>query len=184
MSSFSGNLPKATSTSPLLSRSLNSYSTIAALGATETSESENNDHFYASTEEAGTDNMSIQAIYSNIRQAVSGTTGQQEYSALPQNPLPHKRDDSSRPGSISSDDTEKSPEDGAVFCSPRRWISPRVISDATIGLSDGLTVPFALTAGLSALGDTQVVIYGGMAELFAGAISMGLGGYLGARSEW
>jgi vacuolar iron transporter family protein len=59
----------------------------------------------------------------------------------------------------------------------------RVVSDAIIGLSDGLTVPFALTAGLSALGNTQVVIYGGMAELIAGAISMGLGGYLGAKSE-
>ncbi|GKT65906.1 vacuolar iron transporter [Colletotrichum tofieldiae] len=59
----------------------------------------------------------------------------------------------------------------------------RVISDATIGLSDGLTVPFALTAGLSALGQTKVVIFGGMAELIAGAISMGLGGYLGAKSE-
>lgn len=47
-------------------------------------------------------------------------------------------------------------------------ISPRIISDATIGLSDGLTVPFALTAGLSALGDTKVVIYGGFAELIAG----------------
>lgn len=59
----------------------------------------------------------------------------------------------------------------------------RVVSDAIIGLSDGLTVPFALTAGLSALGDTKVVIYGGLAELIAGAISMGLGGYLGAKSE-
>jgi VIT1/CCC1 family predicted Fe2+/Mn2+ transporter len=62
-------------------------------------------------------------------------------------------------------------------------IDARVISDATIGLSDGLTVPFALTAGLSALGNTHVVIYGGLAELIAGAISMGLGGYLGAQSE-
>lgn len=62
-------------------------------------------------------------------------------------------------------------------------INPRIIADATIGLSDGLTVPFALTAGLSALGDTKVVIYGGFAELVAGAISMGLGGYLGAKSE-
>ena len=62
-------------------------------------------------------------------------------------------------------------------------INPRIISDATIGLSDGLTVPFALTAGLSALGDTNVVIYGGLAELIAGAISMGLGGYLGAKGE-
>lgn len=59
----------------------------------------------------------------------------------------------------------------------------RVVSNAIIGLSDGLTVPFALTAGLSALGDTKVVIYGGLAELIAGAISMGLGGYLGAKSE-
>ncbi|KAF2100556.1 vacuolar iron transporter Ccc1 [Rhizodiscina lignyota] len=59
----------------------------------------------------------------------------------------------------------------------------RFISDAIIGLSDGLTVPFALTAGLSALGNTNVVIYGGLAELTAGAISMGLGGYLGAKSE-
>ena len=62
-------------------------------------------------------------------------------------------------------------------------VSPRVISDATIGLSDGLTVPFALTAGLSALGDTKLVIYAGLAELIAGAISMGLGGYLGAVGE-
>lgn len=62
-------------------------------------------------------------------------------------------------------------------------VDARIISDATIGLSDGLTVPFALTAGLSALGNTRVVIYGGLAELIAGAISMGLGGYLGAKSE-
>ncbi|KIX04864.1 uncharacterized protein Z518_05735 [Rhinocladiella mackenziei CBS 650.93] len=59
----------------------------------------------------------------------------------------------------------------------------RIVSDAIIGLSDGLTVPFALTAGLSALGNTKVVVFGGLAELIAGAISMGLGGYLGAKSE-
>ncbi|OXV06555.1 hypothetical protein Egran_05678 [Elaphomyces granulatus] len=62
-------------------------------------------------------------------------------------------------------------------------VDARVISDAIIGLSDGLTVPFALTAGLSALGETKVVIYGGLAELIAGAISMGLGGYLASKSE-
>ncbi|ROT34902.1 hypothetical protein SODALDRAFT_329103 [Sodiomyces alkalinus F11] len=62
-------------------------------------------------------------------------------------------------------------------------IDARIISDATIGLADGLTVPFALTAGLSALGETRIVVYGGLAELIAGAISMGLGGYLGAKSE-
>jgi hypothetical protein len=66
---------------------------------------------------------------------------------------------------------------------PSRWIDGRTVSDAIIGLSDGMTVPFALTAGLSALGDTKVVVFGGMAELIAGAISMGLGGYLGAKSE-
>lgn len=65
----------------------------------------------------------------------------------------------------------------------RSRINARIIADATIGLSDGLTVPFALTAGLSALGDAHVVIYGGLAELIAGGISMGLGGYLGAKSE-
>ena len=79
------------------------------------------------------------------------------------------------------------PSHSASVPSPRTHkrfrINARVISDATIGLSDGLTVPFALTAGLSALGDTKVVIFGGLAELIAGAISMGLGGYLGAKSE-
>lgn len=62
-------------------------------------------------------------------------------------------------------------------------VDARIVSDAIIGLSDGLTVPFALTAGLSTLGSTKVVIYAGLAELTAGAISMGLGGYLGAKSE-
>lgn len=61
--------------------------------------------------------------------------------------------------------------------------NPRVISDVIIGLSDGLTVPFALTAGLSSLGSTSLVITGGLAELVSGAISMGLGGFLAARSE-
>jgi hypothetical protein len=60
---------------------------------------------------------------------------------------------------------------------------PRIVSDATIGLSDGLTVPFALTAGLSALGSSRIVIFGGMAELISGAISMGLGGWLAASGE-
>lgn len=76
---------------------------------------------------------------------------------------------------------EKKPSASSTFKTAR--INPRVISDATIGLSDGLTVPFALTAGLSALGSTHIVVYGGLAELIAGGISMGLGGYLGAKSE-
>jgi hypothetical protein len=59
----------------------------------------------------------------------------------------------------------------------------RLMSGFTIGFSDGLTVPFALTAGLSALGTSRVVIYGGLSELIAGTISMGMGGYLGAKGE-
>lgn len=44
-------------------------------------------------------------------------------------------------------------------------------------MSDGLTVPFALTAGLAGLGDSRVVVLGGVAELVAGAISMGCGAF-------
>lgn len=58
-----------------------------------------------------------------------------------------------------------------------------IIRDVIIGFSDGLTVPFALTAGLSSLGNTRLVIMGGLAELFSGMISMGLGAYLAAASE-
>ncbi|KAG5926814.1 hypothetical protein E4U53_002988 [Claviceps sorghi] len=59
----------------------------------------------------------------------------------------------------------------------------RFLSDFTLGFSDGLTVPFALTAGLSSLGQTDTVVYAGLAELCAGSISMGIGGYLSARDE-
>ncbi|KAL8872119.1 MAG: hypothetical protein Q9174_002193 [Haloplaca sp. 1 TL-2023] len=61
--------------------------------------------------------------------------------------------------------------------------TPRMISDAIIGLADGMTVPFALTAGLSTLGDTHIVQLGGIAEVVAGMISMGVGGALGAKAE-
>lgn len=74
-------------------------------------------------------------------------------------------------------------ESNSSGTSTRSRIDPRLISDAILGLSDGLTVPFALSAGLSAIGDTKVVVIGGLAELTAGAISMGLGGYVGAKSE-
>ncbi|RDL31037.1 Vacuolar iron transporter Ccc1 [Venustampulla echinocandica] len=59
----------------------------------------------------------------------------------------------------------------------------RFLSDFTLGFSDGLTVPFALTAGLSSLGKADTVIYAGLAELCAGSISMGIGGYLSALDE-
>ncbi|KAM4058765.1 VIT family protein [Hirsutella rhossiliensis] len=57
------------------------------------------------------------------------------------------------------------------------------LRDVIIGFSDGLTVPFALTAGLSSLGNSRLVIMGGLAELFPGMISMGLGAYLAAVTE-
>ncbi|MEJ7708390.1 MAG: VIT1/CCC1 transporter family protein [Pyrinomonadaceae bacterium] len=56
--------------------------------------------------------------------------------------------------------------------------------DIVIGMSDGLTVPFALAAGLSgAISQTQIIITAGLAEIAAGSIAMGLGGYLAARSD-
>ena len=56
--------------------------------------------------------------------------------------------------------------------------------DIVIGMSDGLTVPFALAAGLSgALSQTHVIVTAGLAEVTAGAIAMGLGGYLAARGD-
>ncbi|CAK7266474.1 hypothetical protein SEPCBS119000_002042 [Sporothrix epigloea] len=57
----------------------------------------------------------------------------------------------------------------------------RFWADFTLGFADGLTVPFALTAGLSSLGRTDTVVYAGMAEVTAGCISMGISGYLSAR---
>jgi predicted membrane protein (TIGR00267 family) len=59
-----------------------------------------------------------------------------------------------------------------------------LIKDIIIGMSDGLTVPFALTAGLSGVLHTnQLIIVSGMAEIAAGCISMGLGGFLAGESE-
>jgi VIT1/CCC1 family predicted Fe2+/Mn2+ transporter len=58
------------------------------------------------------------------------------------------------------------------------------IRDIVIGMSDGLTVPFALAAGLSgAVASASIIVTAGLAEVAAGAIAMGLGGYLAARTE-
>jgi VIT1/CCC1 family predicted Fe2+/Mn2+ transporter len=65
----------------------------------------------------------------------------------------------------------------------RQLVDPDIVRDVVIGLSDGLTVPFALTAGLSSLGSSRVVVLGGLAELIAGAISMGIGGFLASQAE-
>jgi vacuolar iron transporter family protein len=57
--------------------------------------------------------------------------------------------------------------------------------DVVLGMSDGLTVPFALAAGISsALAASHIVVVAGLAELAAGGISMGLGGYLAARTHF
>ncbi len=58
------------------------------------------------------------------------------------------------------------------------------VRDVVIGMSDGLTVPFALAAGLTgAIASSHIVITAGLAEIAAGSIAMGLGGYLAARSD-
>jgi vacuolar iron transporter family protein len=62
--------------------------------------------------------------------------------------------------------------------------SSAFITDIVIGMSDGLTVPFALAAGLSgAVQSNAVVITAGIAEIVAGSIAMGLGGYLAGKTE-
>jgi VIT1/CCC1 family predicted Fe2+/Mn2+ transporter len=62
--------------------------------------------------------------------------------------------------------------------------SSEAVRDIVIGLSDGLTVPFALAAGLSgALSNPHLVVLAGLAEIAAGSIAMGLGGYLAARGD-
>lgn len=62
--------------------------------------------------------------------------------------------------------------------------SSEKVRDFVIGMSDGLTVPFALAAGLSgAVDSTSIVITAGLAEIAAGSIAMGLGGYLAGRTE-
>jgi VIT1/CCC1 family predicted Fe2+/Mn2+ transporter len=62
--------------------------------------------------------------------------------------------------------------------------SSDLIKDIVLGMSDGLTVPFALAAGLSgAVHDTGIIVIAGIAEIAAGSIAMGLGGYLAGKTE-
>ena len=66
----------------------------------------------------------------------------------------------------------------------RHFRSSEVVRDIVIGMSDGLTVPFALAAGLSGVTmSTGIIITAGLAEIAAGSIAMGLGGYLAAKSD-
>ncbi len=66
----------------------------------------------------------------------------------------------------------------------RHFTAGEVVRDVVIGMSDGLTVPFALAAGISgAVDNSRLVVIAGLAEIAAGSIAMGLGGYLAARSD-
>ena len=95
-------------------------------------------------------------------------------SRLPEHPFAKKQPqvkDVEKASTPSSGHTERHANNG-IF-----------VRDSIIGFADGLTVPFALTAGLSSLGSSKIVILGGLAELFAGSISMGLGAFLAARTD-
>ena len=66
----------------------------------------------------------------------------------------------------------------------RHFTGSATVRDIVIGMSDGLTVPFALAAGLSgAVDNTSIIVTAGLAEVAAGSIAMGLGGYLAGRSD-
>jgi VIT1/CCC1 family predicted Fe2+/Mn2+ transporter len=66
----------------------------------------------------------------------------------------------------------------------KHFAASDLIRDIVIGMSDGLTVPFALAAGLSgSVSATNIVVIAGIAEIAAGSIAMGLGGYLAARTD-
>ncbi|MDI3261227.1 MAG: VIT1/CCC1 transporter family protein [Fulvimonas sp.] len=66
----------------------------------------------------------------------------------------------------------------------RHFTASDTVRDLVLGMADGLTVPFALAAGLSgAAAGSRVVVIAGIAEIAAGAIAMGLGGYLAARGD-
>ncbi len=64
------------------------------------------------------------------------------------------------------------------------FTSGEIVRDVVIGMADGLTVPFALAAGLSgAVATTSIIVTAGFAEIVAGSIAMGLGGYLAGKSD-
>lgn len=66
----------------------------------------------------------------------------------------------------------------------KHFTATEVVRDVVIGMSDGLTVPFALAAGLTgAISASGLVVTAGLAEIAAGSIAMGLGGYLAAKSD-
>src|SRR5271154_166120 len=68
--------------------------------------------------------------------------------------------------------------------SEHHFESSEMVRDIVIGMADGLTVPFALAAGLTgAVAASRLIVIAGLAEIAAGSIAMGLGGYLAARGD-
>src|SRR5690348_18102863 len=66
----------------------------------------------------------------------------------------------------------------------KHFTAGETVRDVVVGMSDGLTVPFALAAGISgAIAQSHLVVTAGLAEIAAGSIAMGLGGYLAGRSD-
>src|SRR5439155_10548722 len=66
----------------------------------------------------------------------------------------------------------------------RHFEGSETVKDIVIGMADGLTVPFALAAGLSgAIETTRIIVTAGLAEIAAGSIAMGLGGYMAAKGD-
>lgn len=66
----------------------------------------------------------------------------------------------------------------------QHFTASEIVRDVVIGMADGLTVPFALAAGISGAVDSiSIIVTAGLAEIAAGAIAMGLGGYLAARTN-
>ncbi|MBS0635095.1 MAG: VIT1/CCC1 transporter family protein [Verrucomicrobia bacterium] len=71
-----------------------------------------------------------------------------------------------------------------IYHREEHFTGGNTVRDIVIGMSDGLTVPFALAAGISgAIAETHIVVTAGFAEIAAGSIAMGLGGYLAAKSD-
>ena len=66
----------------------------------------------------------------------------------------------------------------------KHFTAGETVRDIVIGMADGLTVPFALAAGLTgAIDQTGIIVTAGLAEIAAGSIAMGLGGYMAAKSD-
>ena len=73
---------------------------------------------------------------------------------------------------------------GTILSRLKAWKpSKEIVYNAVLGTSDGMTVPFAVTASLAGVADAKLVMMAGLSELIAGGVSMAAGGVLGARSD-